>query len=218
MFIARSVYYALVRFHGWEPWAWRPQHVAASILGVPLGEPVREYLLARVTWMVDQPLRRPTGKGHRARFLSNPEIHRTWVQHQIRALALGTPDGLQLRTEMANGNWAGAIEYTMRHKTLKEDAIVNVPSCPRWYQLPSDFEQSLPFDMTEEDARAAEEPWNQWKQWDWWPAPKYSLEDRLELARRTTSCHLFIEELIEFDSSILTQITDYTSQSEGTVE
>lgn len=120
MLITRSVYYALVRFHGWEPWAWRPQHVAASILGVPLGQPVPDRLLEGSSWMVDQPLRRPSGKGRVARMASNPELHKLWVQNQVCALALGAPDGRPLRTQMANGNWAGAIEYTMRHPFFSE--------------------------------------------------------------------------------------------------
>jgi len=199
MLITRSVYYGLCRFKGWEPWAWRPQHVAASILAVPLGQPIPDYLTARVTWMVDQPLRRPTGKRQADRMLSKPELHRLWVQHQLCAIALGTADALQLRTEMADGVWAGAIEYTMRHPQLAEEAIVNVPSCRRWYELPDDFARAVPFDMTEDEARAAHPPWDQFKQRDWWPPPKYSLEARLELARRTSPKRLAIDELVRLD-------------------
>jgi len=91
MLITRSIYYALCRFKNWEAWAWRPPDAAASILGVPLGQAVPDELLKRVTWMVDEPLRRPSGKTKAARFLQNPELHRMWVQHQFCALALGTP-------------------------------------------------------------------------------------------------------------------------------
>jgi len=179
MLITRSIYYALCRFKNWEAWAWRPPDAAASILGVPLGQAVPDELLKRVTWMVDEPLRRPSGKTKAARFLQNPELHRMWVQHQFCALALGTPDALQLRTEMADGNWAGAIEYTKTHP-LAEQAIVNVPSCRRWYELSDDFIRPIPFDMTEQEAREAHEPWDQWHQWDWWTPPKYSLGARCQ--------------------------------------
>jgi hypothetical protein len=199
MLITRSVYYALVRFQGWEPWAWRPYHVAASILAVPIGQEVPDHLGKRSSWMVDEPLRRPTGKGQIARLASNPELHKLWVQNQFCALALGAPDGMPLRIEMANGNWAGAIEHTMDRSPLREDAIVNVPVARRWHELLDEFIRPIPFDMTEEEARRAPPPWQQWIQWDWSPPVKYSLEQRLELARHTTSCHLFVEDLLRQD-------------------
>lgn len=76
---------------------------------------------------------------------------------------------------------------------------MNVPSCGRWHELSEDFVRPIPFDMTEEEARQAHPPWDQWTQWDWWPPPEYSLEDRLQKARETSSCRLFIEELVQYD-------------------
>ena len=91
---------------------------------------------------------------------------------------------------------------------------MNVPSCRRWHKLREDFVRPIPFDMTEEEARQADPPWDQWKQWDWWPPPVCSLEDRMQKAREMSSCRLFIEELVQYDTERATANEHHTNERE----
>jgi len=164
--VARSPYFALVRYHGFEPWAWGPLDVAASIAALPLGTEPSERLLERSTWRVGQQLLRPKGKSQVARLASHPGLHSLWVETNLNALALGSPDGLPLREQMADGTWDGAVEAVLHHPDLQDFAIVNTPARRPWHELPAEFPRSTPFGMTDEQARNSQPPWHVR---DWWP-------------------------------------------------
>ncbi len=156
--IARSRFFALIRFHGWEPRACAPLDVAASIAALPLGAGPSEQLLERSTWMVNTPLSRSELKSYTAAMYL--WLHEEWMITNYCAIALGAPDGLPLREEMAAGDWDNAVvELCSEDEVLSELAGPPQP-CQRWRPLPPDAVPSIPFGMTADQAREAGPPWS----------------------------------------------------------
>jgi len=159
--ISLSRVYALSRYFGWEPWAFHPLDVAAAIVALPVGVTPSRELLEYSGWMVGERLPRPKGNSAIAKMARRPELHTRWVQTNLNVVAMGAPDGLRLREQMAAGMWDGAVEARAEYSDL--DDLVSFPwPFRRWYELPVDFPRSLPFEMTAEQANKLGPPW-EWR-------------------------------------------------------